>query len=583
MHTNTNRENTERGGFLDFFARYRYECALVLISVTSASLMAWYVSTKHLTTALADEVAHMIFARILIDSMTPGVSQLGTWPPLLHVVMAPFSLSDFLFRTGLMGAAALIPFFAMGSVFLYRLLLELSGRKILSFLGTLLYVFNPFVLYYASVPMTEILFMSMLFGTAYFFTLWMKYERLRYILLTALFVTLTCLSRYEGLLLIPVLVFMLWVQMYRKKKTYSESEALTVLYGVLAAVGMVLIVLNSWAFAGSPLAFAGIGNGEVWNLSINSDLTQHSVLSSVNFFLHASFYMLGKFFVPLSLFCAILAIALVKKKTIVAAAFVALLVPFAAVVSSLYRGSAAIYTPEFLSYVGFHNTRYGLTWIGFAVAAVTLMAVGVREYLAVHVRQKWVSVLVIPVFAIFVFTITGVHFYRTAFASNFSVIRDDLSATSRDQKNPVAVYLKEHYTGGKILATRFNHDYTLLDSDIPLKNYIYEGNFIYFDEVLGRPWLYTPWVIMTNPTSPDRVRAKDPVSDKWEGSVYFKNFYTMVYKTPETVLYQLKIPAVEKYIQENHLNEAYVPSLHPNMQTWDPKTIEQKMGLVNNK
>ena len=48
-----------------------------------------------------DSVAHINIARRVFDSRTPGLLQLGTvWLPLPHLLMIPFLLSDWAWRTG---------------------------------------------------------------------------------------------------------------------------------------------------------------------------------------------------------------------------------------------------------------------------------------------------------------------------------------------------------------------------------------------------------------------------------------------------------------------------------------------------
>ena len=49
-----------------------------------------------------DAVAHINIARRVFDSRTPGLLQLGTvWLPLPHLLMIPFLLSDWMWKTGL--------------------------------------------------------------------------------------------------------------------------------------------------------------------------------------------------------------------------------------------------------------------------------------------------------------------------------------------------------------------------------------------------------------------------------------------------------------------------------------------------
>ena len=52
-----------------------------------------------------DAVAHIHIARRVFDSITPGPLRLGTvWLPLPHILMMPFLVSDWMWRTGVGGS-----------------------------------------------------------------------------------------------------------------------------------------------------------------------------------------------------------------------------------------------------------------------------------------------------------------------------------------------------------------------------------------------------------------------------------------------------------------------------------------------
>src|SRR5690349_13512131 len=107
---------------MTLFIRHKAETALPLVALLVGAVSTWYIYSLGLTKILVDENAHLNVARQVVDSMTPGISQIGFWPPLIHVVMIPFVSIDMLYRTGLAGAFALIPFLMLGAYFLFRLI-----------------------------------------------------------------------------------------------------------------------------------------------------------------------------------------------------------------------------------------------------------------------------------------------------------------------------------------------------------------------------------------------------------------------------------------------------------------------------
>ena len=79
----------------------------LLAAVTSAvSLLSLvYYFQRGEILLYGDAVAHINIARRVFDSQTPGLLQLGTvWLPLPHLLMMPFLISDWMWRTGLGGS-----------------------------------------------------------------------------------------------------------------------------------------------------------------------------------------------------------------------------------------------------------------------------------------------------------------------------------------------------------------------------------------------------------------------------------------------------------------------------------------------
>jgi len=120
---------------------------------------AAHVYELGLTSVFLDQNAHLNLSRQAVDSMTPGVSQIGFWPPLLHILLMPFAAMNGLYISGLAGAFALVPILVLGGVFMYKLIYLYTEQKILSMIGAILFAVNPYMLYYAATPMMEVLFL----------------------------------------------------------------------------------------------------------------------------------------------------------------------------------------------------------------------------------------------------------------------------------------------------------------------------------------------------------------------------------------------------------------------------------------
>src|SRR5271169_6117079 len=78
-------------------------CILASAAVMAAAIV-WFYRTGAIL-YFGDAEAHLNIARRIVDSRTPGWSQIGTtWLPLPHLLMLPLVRHDWLWRTGLAGA-----------------------------------------------------------------------------------------------------------------------------------------------------------------------------------------------------------------------------------------------------------------------------------------------------------------------------------------------------------------------------------------------------------------------------------------------------------------------------------------------
>src|SRR5262245_11797392 len=122
---------------------------------------ATYYSTEGLTLSHYDARAHLVVARRIADSLTPGWRKFGAvWLPLPHALNAPFIWVDWNYRTGFSGVALSILALAAGLTSATRFVYVRSGSMAAAISVPAIVLMNPNVLYLQSTPMTE----PMLFG-----------------------------------------------------------------------------------------------------------------------------------------------------------------------------------------------------------------------------------------------------------------------------------------------------------------------------------------------------------------------------------------------------------------------------------
>jgi hypothetical protein len=154
----------------------------VVIGVLSAaaSLLAFLHFFRHDQVLLyGDAVAHINIARRVFDSRTPGPLQLGTvWLPLPHILMLPFVVSDWMWRSGVGGAIVSMLAYVAGVLGIFRLVGNGLGRmqagggiaRASAWLAAIIYGANPNLLYLQATAMTEPLSLALFVWATVFFS-----------------------------------------------------------------------------------------------------------------------------------------------------------------------------------------------------------------------------------------------------------------------------------------------------------------------------------------------------------------------------------------------------------------------------
>lgn len=547
------------------------EFFIIVLTFVIGSLMAWYVYRLGLTTYLTDQSAHLNFSRLTFDSITPGISQIGFWPPLLHVFMIPFVAVPFLFTSGLAGAFVLIPSLALAAFFLYRITLMFTGNKILSAVAGTLLILNPFILYFSVTPMMEVLFIANVFGTAYFMGRWLQTNDLIHLLLVGLFVSLACLSRYEGLILLPITASVILLRMRHQRKSYQQMEAMALLFGLLAIIGIVSIMVYSSVYGDNPLTFTG--GAWIRDPQISLKLARLDILKSLQYVLTASFHMIGDYSVIFSLASVIPLFFLVKRKFEHAVVLFILIAPFLFILISVFAGAITINVPDLPPFKFFHNDRYGLTWIGFTIVTPILFIHHIQSAMSRYRYFRLAGIGFATVLCSLLLLNASYELVSAAYIQNFFVIRMNVNSPSTQQYQ-VADFLRSNYDGGKILSARVDNDPIFAEAGIPYSQYIYEGNYLFFNQALREPWLFARWVIMHQPGDLDGwVAANEPVYRQWGESADFTHYYDVVFENGTRRVYRLKDDILRQTAEDNKYVMEAIPSLNPRLITWNPSTI----------
>jgi hypothetical protein len=156
------------------------ETAVLAVLAGYVSLVAFLIYFRHGAVLFyGDAVAHINIARRVFDSRTPGLLQLGTvWLPLQHLLMIPFLLSDWLWRTGMGGSIPSMVAYVAGVVGIFRLVRGAlsfpaepdAAARLAAWLAALIYAANPNLIYLQSTPMTEPLYLAFFIWAVVYFS-----------------------------------------------------------------------------------------------------------------------------------------------------------------------------------------------------------------------------------------------------------------------------------------------------------------------------------------------------------------------------------------------------------------------------
>ena len=145
---------------------YRRSAGVASLAAAVASAIGLIAAVHYdrlgLTLTHYDARGHLIVARRIIDSITPGWQQIGAvWLPLPHLLnMLPVQIDTF-YISGRSGVAISIASFAIAAFAIASIVKTMTASNAASLAAVAVFVLNPNVLYLQSTPMTEPLLIAL--------------------------------------------------------------------------------------------------------------------------------------------------------------------------------------------------------------------------------------------------------------------------------------------------------------------------------------------------------------------------------------------------------------------------------------
>jgi 4-amino-4-deoxy-L-arabinose transferase-like glycosyltransferase len=251
--------------------------------------------------------------------------------PLTHLLILPFAWSATLLHTGVTLPAALCYLLSTLCVFIAARCLTQDSRA--SFIGSLLFIFNPTLLMLHTLSFNDWISITTLTMTCCCFLLWTRHNRLSSLIGTALGSVLATLTCYDGwALFVSLIAFMIAIG-WLKRQSRAHIESSLIAFGSLGALGIAVWMLCCATLFGDPFVFL--------RQASPASLSLHNVGQAIAFTFQASIQTLTPVLFSVAFLGMVLFIARrrLAPETIAGIAF---LVPFAFSLLSLSGGYVVI-------------------------------------------------------------------------------------------------------------------------------------------------------------------------------------------------------------------------------------------------
>ncbi len=490
-----------------------------------------YFLRNGLGLAYNDARSHLDIGRRVVESLKPGLAQLGSvWLPLPHLLMVPTIWNDFMWHSGLSGAIQSMISFVATSILIYLFLKRLNVGLLGRMIGVLVFVANVNILYLQSTAMTELLLLATMMAGTYELLRWHESEEILFLIRSAFWIMLASLIRYEGWFLLLLAGALVLIHTWRKHG-YKVSEGTLILYGTLAAFGIGLWFLWNALIFKDPFYFVfGPFSARAQQAQLETAgvlATKGNLWLSLKVYSYALIYNSYALHAVLAISGALLLWFDKKLNPSLRLSTLALIAPFLFNVLALYLGHSVLFIQNISGNTWF-NVRYGAMMMpAFAIF------IGYLVHRLVSLRYVIVSLLLLVTFF--------------AFTNQDAVTIDDARVGS-SQKNvsEVSNYLRDNATNQKgfILISVASHDAIVFSSGLPMKRFIHEGTGAYWESATTSPDRWARWIV---------VRSYDDNDLTWKAVSKVPTFserYQKQASYPFADVYELKPEFVSQLITE---------------------------------
>jgi hypothetical protein len=505
----------------------RHEAVFAGMVAAFLSVLAFgYCFPRNMLLLYGDAVAHLAIARRLLDSLNPGIRQIGSvWLPFPHLLMMPFAARMVWWQNGVAGAIPSMACYILSVAGLWRLSrfwLRPAGAVV----ATLFFALNPGLLYMQTTAMNEPLFLcqmiwSALFLTAYLRALALKKDyaagqsRLAARALTAcgLVLVTAIYTRYDGWIFATFIWLIAAGALWRARAGRSAVGGAFVLFtGMLVTAPVLWFAWNARQY-GDWLDFM---RGPYSAKAVDARTTPpgsphypgwHSMHVALLYFLKAA--ELGV--APARCTDLLLVLALAglglalwkwRGRSILPVLLLWMPVPFYAY--SVAWGSVPIFIPLWRPH-SFYNTRYGMEMLpAFALSLGFLVA-----WLIGRAERRWPRHAPLLLLASILLIIVD----ASALLRSTPLVLGEAIANARTRVPFEAAYaraLNQLPPHGTLLVWTADHVGAFQRAGIPLRRTINESDYYQWKPALQHPAQAAPFVIASDHDAVAQAIAAHP-------------------------------------------------------------------------
>jgi hypothetical protein len=438
--------------------------------------------------------------------------------------MVPLASNDFLWRTGLAGTLTSMPCYLIASIYVFLTARRLTHDSRTSFIGSLVFILNPNILYLQTTPLSEPVLFATLAGASYYLLVWTQTQQLRDLVGAALATFLATIARYDGwalfLTLTVAIVLIDWLKHQPRAKTVAD----VIVFAILGGIGIIMWFVWNLVIFGSPTAFV---SGSYSSQSQTETFVHrgvaddyHNLWLSIRSYSFATAESIGPVILALTAI-AIIVFLLRRRLSGEVVASLTVLVPFAFYIVALYFGQDVLYVPhaDYPPTLSYFNARFGAEMAAPAAVFVATLAGSVKRW----TRAAQVA-------------LAGAVVAQSICLSWGGIIslQDGQFGSSCYIAHPIVAFLAEHYDRGFLLVNLYSTNIDLSSAGIPFQSEIYEGDGVAWAEALQTPSKYVEWII----ASPHDLVSQHIDTD----SAAFRSRYAMVAEDSATgaVLWHLQ-------------------------------------------